>query len=161
MAVKDSADAISGLSERLRKRSAPSEYSTGDVLGEEAATQLDALQARVESLVVDRDTLAAWAEKEEARARALLKERDALQARVKELEDEKVLVWVDATHKGLERALRAEQERDEAYERAAKAIDAAAKRQRIMRTVHTRSHTAVTLQGIHPAKRSKGQQRLS
>jgi hypothetical protein len=62
-------------------------YSEGRKLLDEAATQLD----------------------------SLLKERDALQARVKEWEEHAGPYWES-------RALRAEQERDEAYERVIQAV---------------------------------------
>ena len=96
-------DDIAGLSERLQRRaqSKYAPYNEATIMAE-AATQLE----------------------------SLLKERDALQARVKEydaaydgLMKAKEAFRAEA-HRNAERALRAEQERDEAYERADGLIDA-------------------------------------
>ena len=95
-------DDIAGLSERLQRRaqSKYAPYNEATIMAE-AATQLE----------------------------SLLKERDALQARVKEydaaydgLMKAKEAFRAEA-HRNAERALRAEQERDEAYERAARVTE--------------------------------------
>jgi len=104
-----------GLSERLREVANEHVYESPKLAeaAREAATQLDALSARVKEL--------------EAVNRLLDDTGDLLQARVKDLEAERdqmaeVLAspLADKVVEYADRATRAEQERDEAYERAAK-----------------------------------------
>ena len=118
-------DAI-GLSDRLRDRFTVGayvqpthlhcpDYSKGRALLDEAATQLDALQADLRV-------------KEQAVA-DMARTIDALQARVKELEAEQAAIVRDYQRMNsqladeMKHATRAEQERDEAYERAAKVAE--------------------------------------
>jgi hypothetical protein len=102
-------DAIAGLRDRLLAEIDQPIAYRDDATLREASTQLDALR----------------------------EERDAMQARVGVFEVdlngtiERSKTLLDAKNHWMDRALRAEQERDEAYELAAKAIDVEFDRQRI------------------------------
>lgn len=125
-----------GLSERLREEAARLSYRSlnhgcatcgvATNLADEAATQLDALSAELDDykrVAIDRlDKLT----KAEARVKELEREVEAFHRHEQTLRDNGIASHTDAVVRVIDaesRATRAEQERDEAYERAAKVAE--------------------------------------